>query len=380
MVVNFDEARRMANRGRSSPAEKEARKLTLHMLYGWLHGRGDSISYHIFSYTDTKITEILTKTFMKRKEYYLQKPWSNFHTCNIGGSNSPVRIPFRYIEEVLMVFSLLYSDLKDKKSYSVLNPEMKKVMKYLKQHVDVDTSINPNLTKVFINSIKTFNQKLITKCSYIINRLPEKKLDTFLNVFFTALKESKVIRNLFVLSYDYFINEERNMMVLDSCYLNDRSRRAFKFEFDSYYWSRDILVAVLATRYDGQLPNPPLHTLKHQAATFIQRVFRERLQPRIQRRTKAAIVIQRHVRQLPRIKAARTIQSVVRRHRATNKNSRLSINAITLEHIPRRNSIALNGQMYHRNSIASLVALGNARVPHTRRRIDINNNGRYYTY
>ena len=79
------------------------------------------------------------------------------------------------------------------------------------------------------------------------------------------------------------------------------------------------------------------------------------------------------------INNVRAIQSVVRRHRATNKNSRLSINAITLEHIPRRNSIALNGQMYHRNSIASLVALGNARVPHSRRRIVTGANGRYTT-
>ena len=81
-----------------------------------------------------------------------------------------------------------------------------------------------------------------------------------------------------------------------------------------------------------------------------------------------------------RIKLAKTIQSIVRRHYATNKNSQLSKNAITLERIPRRNTIALNGQMYHRNSIASLVAFGNARVPHSRRRIVLNeHNGRYTT-
>ena len=119
-------------------------------------------------------------------------------------------------------------------------------------------------------------------------------------------------------------------------------------------------------------------SMRNIATRSIQKAFRERLQPQI-RRKKAAIVIQRHVRQLPRIKAARTIQSVVRRHYATNRNSQLSKNAITLERIPRRNSIALNGQMYHRNSVASLVALGNARVPHSRRRIVTGANGRYTT-
>ena len=118
-------------------------------------------------------------------------------------------------------------------------------------------------------------------------------------------------------------------------------------------------------------------SIRNVPVRVIQKAFK-RIQPQI-RRKQAATVIQRRVRQLPRIKAARTIQSVVRRHYATNRNSQLSKNAITLERIPRRNSIALNGQMYHRNSIASLVALGNARVPHSRRRIVTGANGRYTT-
>ena len=122
------------------------------------------------------------------------------------------------------------------------------------------------------------------------------------------------------------------------------------------------------------------------SAILVQKTFKERLQPKI-RRKKAATIIQRHVRQLPGIKvirnkktsATRTIQSVVRKHYATNRNSRLSKNAITLGHIPRRDAIALNGRMYHRNSIASLVAMGDTRVPHSRRLIIVGNNGGYTT-
>ena len=84
--------------------------------------------------------------------------------------------------------------------------------------------------------------------------MPEKRLDTFLNVFFKALKESKVIRNLFVLAYHYLMVDERSIIVLDSCYLNDPKRRAYKFEFDSYYWTKETFVAVLATRYRSPTP------------------------------------------------------------------------------------------------------------------------------
>ena len=254
MVIDFEEARRMMKKGQWYPAEKEAHKVMSNALYAHLQGRGEFISSEIFSYSDKKITEILTGVFTKRKAFYIRKPYSDFHKCHSTVQESPVRIPFRYIEEVLMVFSLLYSIIKDKKSYPILNPEMKKVMKYLKQHVHINTPINPTLTKVFIHSIKTFNQKLITKYSYIINRLPEEKLDTFFNVFFAALKESPVIRNLFILSYSYFMNDERNMIVLDACRLNTNRRRAYKFDFDSFYWSRDIFLSVLATKYRSPTP------------------------------------------------------------------------------------------------------------------------------
>lgn len=254
MTIKFNEVRRVMKQGEWHPVEKEVRELTRTMVNGFLHGRGNYIFYHTFSHTDTEITDILKKTFDNRKKYYLQKPWMNFHKCNIAGTNSPVRIPFRYIEEVLMVFSLLYSGLKGKKSYPILNIEIKKVMKYLKQHVDINTKESPNATKIFTSALKTFNQKLLTKYSYYLNRLPEAKLNIFFNVFFAALKESKVVRNVFVLSYDYFINEERDSIVLDACYLNDKDRRAFKFEFDSYYWTKDIFMSILATRYISPTP------------------------------------------------------------------------------------------------------------------------------
>ena len=150
-----------------------------------------------------------------------------------------------------------------------------------------------------------------------------------------------------------------------------------KTPFDAAENKPEILKLLYAKKYKNMYNSlsPTTKSVYASSARIIQHKFRTKKQ----RRTQAAVVIQRRIRQLPRIKAARTIQSVVRRHRATNKNSRLSKNAITLERIPRRNSIALNGQMYHRNSVASLVALGNARVPHSRRRIVTGANGRYTT-
>lgn len=48
-------------------------------------------------------------------------------------------------------------------------------------------------------------------------------------------------------------------------------------------------------------------------------------------------------------------------------------NAITLEPIPRKYLIALNGQAYNARSLAKMISSGITKVPHTRRTLGVNN-------
>ena len=200
------------------------------------------VPFEAVKITRKRANELITSTFKNRKDFYkrLSATTPNFKGCvgsYSGLKYELVKIPFRYIEEFMMVLGIMYNTIR-KGSYPILKSELSGVSDSLKANIH----LTPKLRAFFFKGIENFDQKYLTKFSYEMYKLPSKDINAFIVAVYMSLEKSRVISNLFALSYEYLMVERRDDIVLNTCY-KEKSR--YKFKFDSFYWSRDVFDKVI---------------------------------------------------------------------------------------------------------------------------------------
>ena len=199
-----------------------------------------SVTSIIIRASKDRIRERFQKTFASRKRYYSSSPLVSFYPCSKYGNfvYKPVKIPFRYIEEIVMVFSLIVTSIeKNPRKYSILYKECKKVFDGLATLKLLPTQ----LQSLFRTGTSKFDQKKLTKFSYELGKSGE--VPFFFKTFISSLEKSQVMMNLFTLVYEYLMSTSRDMIVEDVC--APAHTRYYKFTFDSFYWSKSAFESVV---------------------------------------------------------------------------------------------------------------------------------------
>ena len=202
------------------------------------------IPYEALRLTRTRANEFIDETLQRRKQYYKTSVIPQFKGCvktYSGLEYELIKIPFRYIEEFLMVFGLMFHTIKKGSSYPILKHELSKCIESL-----AAAKLTPKMRELFSLGLERFDQTYLTKFSYELYKLPSKDIKQFLLTVQTALQQSRVLLNLFALSYKYLMVEKRDDIVLHTCY-GDYSKR-YKFKFDAFYWSKAAFVKVIKTK------------------------------------------------------------------------------------------------------------------------------------
>ena len=227
------------------PLRIELKKICT-VLFGYLE-KGGIIPIQAVRFTSDKSRKLLQETTKERREYYESTSYTGFYPCDLKYAIEyyPVNTPslkFRYIEEMLVVFSLMYKTIiNDKETYPILYNEMRAVGEGLFGSV----SLTPSMERLFVSGIKGFKEKYITKFSYLLGKKENKDIRKFIQTFFVkGLNSSRIILNIYALSYRYLMVDKRNHVVQDNCHKN----RWYKFTFDSFYWSREAFEKVIKTK------------------------------------------------------------------------------------------------------------------------------------
>ena len=184
------------------------------------------IPFKTLELTRKRANELINSTFKTRKDFYkrLSATTPNFKGCvstYSGLKYELVKIPFRYIEEFVMVLGAIYNTIR-KESCPILQSELSDVTKSLST-----IKLSPKMRAFFFKGIVNFDQKCLTKFSYELYKLPSKDINEFLLSLYTAMEQSRVILNLFALSYKYLMVEKRDDIVLETCY----GERSTKYKF-----------------------------------------------------------------------------------------------------------------------------------------------------
>ena len=194
--------------------------------------------------TRTQANDFIDETLQRRKQYYKTSVIPQFKGCTktySGLEYELIKIPFRYIEEFLMVFGLMFHTIKKGSSYPILKNELSKCIEPL-----ATAKLTPRMRDLLSLGIERFDQTYLTKFSYDLYKLSSKDIKQFLLTVQTALQQSKILLNLFALSYKYLMVEKRDDIVLHTCYGNYSKR--YKFKFDAFYWSKAAFVKVIKTK------------------------------------------------------------------------------------------------------------------------------------
>ena len=232
-----------ADKNRKHPLRKELNGICK-ILYGSSDGDAGYIPYKILDFSRKRANELLNATLKRRKQYYKTSVVPQFKGCvktYSGLEYELIKIPFRYIEEFLMVFGLMFHTIKKSSSYPILKHELSKCIELL-----ATVKLTPRMRDLLSLGIERFDQTYLTKFSYDLYKLPSRDINEFLLSLYTAMEQSRVILNLFTLSYEYLMVEKRNDIVLETCY-GERSTK-YKFKFDAFYWSKAAFVKVIKTK------------------------------------------------------------------------------------------------------------------------------------
>ena len=268
------EAKRLENNGKQSTLGKQLVPICL-CMFGYTTA---GVPVDVVSSSVEKTNTILKETLQKRKKYYKGSSMkvAHFHDFKRDGGQgprddySPVKLPFRYVEEIFMMFSLVYTCIhKNYKTSFIVYPAMRRVMIQLKKIMK--DGIPEKLYNVFFDGVERFDQKQLTKLSYVLYGMGEDKVNTFLKALFDGLEYSRIIASLFAYSYKYCMIDKREEIVKRSG--STAVVRAYKFDFDTFYFSPDAFREVL--NYKQPKKRTPSSLLKNEAAIAIQKAFRK---------------------------------------------------------------------------------------------------------
>ena len=238
---------------------------------------------HVVSSTSEKTHDLIKETVRERKKYYSGSSWetAQFHSLKFGkyqppkGAYLPVRLPFRYVEEVLMMLALV-RDCASRHRFKALIvwPVVQKIFIRMRIRLYNAGIVSKELVGILFDGIDRFDEKQLTKVAYIVYDMGEDVAKAFLKNLFSNLEESRIAASLFALSYKYLMVDKREELVkrADSTAV----LRAYKFHFDTFYLSREKFMKVLEYKQPKK-QSPPAHILKLQAARLIQSAYRKRL-------------------------------------------------------------------------------------------------------
>ena len=194
--------------------------------------------------TRKKAGDLINSTFNKRKDFYSRssKTSTQFKGCvstYSGMEYELVKIRFRYVEEFMMVLGLMYNTIR-KGTYPILKSELVGVTSSLST-----VKLTPKMRAFFSKGIENFDQKCLTKFAYEMYTSHKKDINQFVIDVYVALEHSRVIANLFALSYEHLMIEKRDDIVFNTCY---KTKNIYKFTFDSFYWSKEAFEKVIKTK------------------------------------------------------------------------------------------------------------------------------------
>ena len=233
--------------------------------------------------TPEKTHDLIKETVRERKKYYSGSSWetAQFHSLKFGkyqppkGAYLPVRLPFRYVEEVLMMLALVRDcAYRHQQKALIVWPVVRQTLVRMRVRLYYAGIVSKELVEILFDGIDRFDEKQLTKIAYIVYDMGEDVAKAFLKNLFSNLEESRIAASLFALSYKYLMVDKREELVkrADSTAV----LRAYKFHFDTFYLSREKFMKVLEYKQPKK-QSPPAHILKLQAVRLIQSAYRKRL-------------------------------------------------------------------------------------------------------
>ena len=232
--------------------------------------------------TPEKTHDLIKETVRERKKYYSGSSWetAQFRSLKFGkyqppkGAYLPVRLPFRYVEEIIMMLALVRDcTYENREKALIVWPVIRQTLLRMRKRLYYAGILSKELVGILFDGIERFDEKQLTKVAYIVYDMGEDVAKAFLKNLFSNLEESRIAASLFALSYKYLMVDKREELVKEHSVVHNR---AYKFHFDTFYLSREKFMKVLEYKQPKK-QSPPAHILKLQAARLIQSVYKKRL-------------------------------------------------------------------------------------------------------